>query len=124
MSISPFPARPGSPETEARRARIVVALVVLGIAASLLAYAISPSVRHAVKRAAHSVAHSVSHVFDKDDKPAKRKPRVTSTHGAAPKGAAAHSGPGAASNGSGGSAAPAVVSATAPEAAVRIALAP
>ena len=70
MSISPFPARPGSPETETRRARIVVGLVVLGIAASLLAYAISPSVRHAVKRAAHSVGH----VFDKDDHPATKKP--------------------------------------------------
>jgi hypothetical protein len=59
MSISPFPARPGSPAQEGRRARLVVLLVALGIAASLLAYAISPSVRHAVGHAAHSVGHLV-----------------------------------------------------------------
>lgn len=51
MSISPFPARPASPGGERRRARLVVLLATLGIAASLLAYAISPSVRHAVGHA-------------------------------------------------------------------------
>jgi len=64
MSISPFSARPASPEGERRRARIVVAIAVVGIAATLLAYAISPGVRHAVGHAAHSVNHAVSHVFD------------------------------------------------------------
>lgn len=66
MAISPFSARPGSPENEGRRARIVLALATLGIAASLLAYAVSPSVRHAVGHAAHSVKHAVGRVFDHD----------------------------------------------------------
>jgi len=38
---------------------MVVLLVTLGIAASLLAYAISPTVRHAVGHAAHSVGHAL-----------------------------------------------------------------
>jgi hypothetical protein len=67
MAISPFTARPGSPETEGRRARIVIALATLGIAASLLAYAVSPSVRHVVGHAAHSVKHAVGRVFDRDE---------------------------------------------------------
>jgi hypothetical protein len=62
MAISPFNARPASPETERRLARLVVAIAVVGIAATLLAYAISPSVRHAVGHAAHGVGH----VFDPD----------------------------------------------------------
>src|SRR5689334_18482934 len=66
MAISPFPARPGAPDSEGRRARLVLALATLGIAASLLAYAISPSVRHAVGHAAHSVRHAVGNVFDRD----------------------------------------------------------
>jgi hypothetical protein len=71
MSISPFsvrPAAPGktSPDTERRRARLVLAIATVGIAAMLLAYAISPGVRHAVGHAAHSVKHAVSHIFDPD----------------------------------------------------------
>jgi hypothetical protein len=89
MSISPFPARPGSPETESRRARIVAGLVVLGIAASLLAYAISPGVRHVVKRAAHSVGH----VFDKDEHAARKKaPSATKQHAPARSGGAGSTG--------------------------------
>jgi hypothetical protein len=66
MSISPFSARPASPEAERRRARLVVAIATVGIAATLLAYAISPGVRHAVGHAAHSVKHAVGHVLDRD----------------------------------------------------------
>jgi hypothetical protein len=62
MAISPFNVRPASPETERRRARLVVAIAMVGIVATLLAYAISPSVRHAVGHAAHGVGH----VFDPD----------------------------------------------------------
>ena len=62
MAISPFNVRPASPETERRRARLVVAIATVGIAATLLAYAISPSVRHAVGHAALGVGH----VFDPD----------------------------------------------------------
>jgi len=84
MSISPFQARPGSPQSEARRARIVLALVVIGIAASLVAYAISPGVRHAVGHAAHSVKGAVVRVFDRDEG-VKRKahPRPHAGHHAA-----------------------------------------
>jgi hypothetical protein len=74
MSISPFPARPASPGGERRRARLVVLLVTLGIAASLLAYAISPSVRHAVGHAAHSVGRVLDH-----DKAAKNSRALTTT---------------------------------------------
>ncbi len=66
MSISPFSARPASPEGERRRARLVVAIATVGIAATLLAYAISPGVRHAVSHAAHSVKHAVGRVLDRD----------------------------------------------------------
>jgi hypothetical protein len=66
MAISPFSARPASPEGEGRRARVVVAIAVVGIAATLMAYAISPGVRHAVGHAAHSVKGAVSHVLDRD----------------------------------------------------------
>jgi hypothetical protein len=66
MAISPFNARPASPETERRLARLVVAIALVGIAATLLAYAISPSVRHAVGHAAHGVKGAVGHVFDHD----------------------------------------------------------
>ena len=70
MSIAPFTARPvaSEPDSERRRARIVLALAALGIAAALFAYAVSPSVRHAVGHAAHSVNHAVSRVFDRDAK--------------------------------------------------------
>jgi len=55
---------------------MVVLLVTLGIAASLLAYAISPTVRHAVGHAAHSVKGAVGNVLDKDKKkhPSAGKP--------------------------------------------------
>jgi hypothetical protein len=44
----------------------VVAIATVGIAATLLAYALSPSVRHVVGHAAHSVKHAVGHVLDRD----------------------------------------------------------
>ncbi len=55
---------------------MVVLLAMLGIGASLLAYAISPSVRHAVGHAAHSVKGAVGHVLDRDheDHPKEAKP--------------------------------------------------
>ena len=74
MSISPFNARPASPEGERRRARVVLLVAALGITATLLAYAISPGVRHAVSHAAHSVKHAVSHVFDPDSAAHRHKP--------------------------------------------------
>jgi hypothetical protein len=83
MAISPFPARPASPGGEQRRARLVAAIAVLGIAATLLAYAISPGVRHAVSHATHSVKHAVGNVLDHDT---KKHPKV-------PAGAAHSSGP-------------------------------
>jgi hypothetical protein len=68
MAISPFSARPATPggEGERRRARLALVLAAVGIAAILLAYAISPGVRHAVSHAEHSVKHAVGHVFDPD----------------------------------------------------------
>jgi hypothetical protein len=78
MSISPFTARPTSPQTERRRTRLVVLLVTLGIAASLLAYTVSPGVRHAVGHAAHSVKGAVGHVFDRD----RDTPAGKAAHGA------------------------------------------
>jgi hypothetical protein len=66
MAISPFSARPVAPGNERRRARIALALAAVGIAAILLAYAISPGVRHAVSHAEHSVKHAVGHVLDPD----------------------------------------------------------
>jgi hypothetical protein len=52
----------------------VVAIATLGIAATLLAYAISPGVRHAVSHAAHSVRHAVGNVIDKDAGGHRAKP--------------------------------------------------
>jgi hypothetical protein len=66
MAISPFSARPASPEGERRRARLALIIATVGIAAMLLAYAVAPGVRHAVGHAAHSVKHTVSNVFDHD----------------------------------------------------------
>ena len=66
MSIAPFGTRPVLPQTERRRARLALAIAALGIAATLLAYAVSPGVRHAVNHAAHSVKHAVSRVLDRD----------------------------------------------------------
>jgi len=59
MSISPFSVRPASAENERWRARLVLAIAVIGIAATLLAYAISPGVRRDVRHAAHSVGHAL-----------------------------------------------------------------
>jgi type II secretory pathway pseudopilin PulG len=93
MSISPFSARPTPSDGESRRARLVVAIAVVGIAATLLAYAISPGVRHAVSHATHSVKHAVGNVLDHDAtkrvstapvKPAP--PRAKSTTSTAPQG--------------------------------------
>jgi hypothetical protein len=73
MSIAPFhpaptPARRSRTRraTEVRRARIALALAAVGIAAALIAYAISPTVRHAVGHAEHSVKHTVTNIFDHD----------------------------------------------------------
>jgi hypothetical protein len=67
MAISPFSVRPAhSPRGERGRARLALALAAVGIAAVLIAYAISPGVRHVVSHAAHSVRHAVNHVFDPD----------------------------------------------------------
>ncbi len=85
MAISPFNARPASPETESRRARLVVAIAVVGITATLLAYAIAPGVRHAVSHAAHSVKGAVSRVLDHDKGSDDHTARKTSTT-VAPKG--------------------------------------
>jgi hypothetical protein len=87
MSISPFSVRPVSPEGERRRARLVVAIATVGIAATLLAYAISPGVRHAVGHAAHSVKHAVGHVLDRDQsKRAIKKPAAAPQRSQAPGG--------------------------------------
>src|SRR5438270_12133499 len=70
MAMAPFGLRPvtpaRTPASESRRARLAVAIATLGIAATLLAYAVSPGVRHAVGHAAHSVRHAVSRVLDRD----------------------------------------------------------
>jgi hypothetical protein len=68
-------APPASPEAERRRARLVILLATIGIAAALLAYAISPGVRHAVSHAAHSVGN----VLDRDKKKKAARPGTGST---------------------------------------------
>ena len=75
MTIAPFSSRPALPERESRQARLVLAIATVGIAATLLAYAVSPGVRHAVGHAAHSVNHAVSHVFDRDKARAGHPPQ-------------------------------------------------
>jgi hypothetical protein len=72
MSISPFSTRPASPDGESGRTRLALVIATVGIAATLLAYALSPGVRHAVSHAAHSVNHAVSHVLDRDKEKAAR----------------------------------------------------
>lgn len=54
---TPEPVRKKRPSSEAetRRARIIVVIAVIGIAATLIAYAVSPGIQHAV-----------NHVFDHD----------------------------------------------------------
>jgi hypothetical protein len=80
MSIAPFGARPASPPSERRRTRLALIIASVGIAATLLAYAVSPGVRHAVSHAAHSVKHAVGNVIDRDTtkRPATH-PRTTTT---------------------------------------------
>ena len=68
MSMAPFGARPASPQSERRRTRLALIIASVGIAATLLAYAVSPGVRHAVSHAAHSVKHAVGNVIDRDTK--------------------------------------------------------
>ena|ERR1700730_2666933 len=86
MSISPFSTRPASPEGESRRTRLALLAAAVGIAATLLAYAVSPGVRHAVGHATHSVKHVVSRVFDRDaGKRAHRKLPAHKVRPAAPR---------------------------------------
>ena len=80
MAISPFSARPASPQGEGRRARLAIVIATVGIAATLLAYAISPGVRHAVGHAAHSVKHAVGHVFDPDHVSSPARPHPKKLH--------------------------------------------
>ncbi|HEX4564286.1 MAG TPA: hypothetical protein VH115_07490 [Solirubrobacteraceae bacterium] len=81
MSIAPFsphpaPAPPGA-QGGSWRTRLAVASATVGIAATLLAYAISPGLRHAVSHAEHSVGHAVSRVFDRDAAARKHAQRAT-----------------------------------------------
>jgi len=64
MSIAPFSTPAFSPSGGSTRTRLALVIATVGIAATLLAYAISPNVRRAVGHAEHSVRHAVSHVFD------------------------------------------------------------
>jgi type II secretory pathway pseudopilin PulG len=97
MSISPFNARPapsggGTPEIGQRRARLAIAIAIVGIAATLLAYAISPGVRHAVSHAAHSVNHAVGRMLDHDVTKVHRQGPVHAVHPLQPRGPAPASG--------------------------------
>jgi hypothetical protein len=62
----------------------------VGIAATLLAYAVSPGVRHAVSHAAHSVKHAVGNVIDHDTSKHARKPAPAAKHSPARTGAPSH----------------------------------
>ena len=84
MSISPFSTRPATPGGEARRTRLALAIATVGIAATLLAYALSPGVRHAVSHAERSVNHAVSHVLDRDKGKKAAKHPVRPAHPARP----------------------------------------
>jgi hypothetical protein len=93
MSISPFNARPAPSggnrsEIGQRRARLAIAIATVGIAATLLAYAISPGVRHAVSHAAHSVKHAVGRVLDHDTTKLHRQAPVFPVHPVRPRGTA------------------------------------
>jgi hypothetical protein len=101
MAMAPFGTRPltpgRTPASESRRTRLAVIIAMLGIAATLLAYAVSPGVRHAVSHAAHSVKHAVSRVLDHDTTkrapakrpaPAKARSPARTTHHAARSGSA------------------------------------
>src|SRR6476469_5648992 len=97
MSISPFNARPapapGGPSRIAQgRPRLALIIATVGIAATLLAYAISPGVRHAVSHATHSVKHAMGNVLDHDAttkgrlaKPPHRATPQRATHPASPR---------------------------------------
>jgi hypothetical protein len=76
MSISPFAARPARPPQDAGRNRLVVLIATFGIAATLLAYSVSPGVRHAVGHAAHSVKGAVSRIIDHDKSAKQRTARL------------------------------------------------
>jgi hypothetical protein len=81
MSMTPFGAPPTFPHTERSRARLAALIATLGIAATLLAYAVSPGVRHAVGHATTSVKHAVTGVLDRDaDKHARTKKQPAPTH--------------------------------------------
>jgi hypothetical protein len=97
MSISPFSARPAPSGGDRSgigqgRARLAIAIAAVGIAATLLAYAISPGVRHAVSHAAHSVNHAVGRVLDHDATNVHRQAPVYPVHPVQPRGAARTSG--------------------------------
>ena len=91
MAISPFSARPAPGADDRRRARMIVLIAVLGIAATLIAYAASPSVRHAVGHAAHSVNKAVSNVLDHDKQAKARTTTTTTAPSAKPRSSATHS---------------------------------
>ena len=89
MSLAPFSPHPAPAPPGAQggwwRPRLAVASATVGIAATVLAYAISPGLRHAVSHAEHSVGHAVSHVFDRDAAARKhaRQPKPAHPPGAA-----------------------------------------
>jgi hypothetical protein len=68
MSIGPLSRWPATRQGESRRTRLAILIGAAGIAAILLAYALSPGVRHAVGHAERSVKHAVSRVFDRDQR--------------------------------------------------------
>jgi hypothetical protein len=96
MSIAPFrpaptPSRRRSARrgVEARRARLALLAAIVGIAAALIAYAISPTVRREFRHAEHSVKHTVTNIFDHDHAahralkavhPAARRPPTSGAH--------------------------------------------
>jgi hypothetical protein len=100
MSMAPFGARPVTAGSEQRRARLAALIATLGIAATVLAYVVSPGVRHAVSHAAHSVKHAVGNVLDRDA--AKRVHKSKAPAAAKPKTRAHPSGAGASSRVTGG----------------------
>src|ERR1700688_3946189 len=96
MSISPFSARPAPSggarsEISQRRARLAIAIATVGIAATLLAYAISPGGRQAVSNAGPSVKDAVGRVLDHDTTKLHRQAPVYPVHRVQPRGTAAPS---------------------------------
>jgi hypothetical protein len=99
MSIAPFSPLPAArPDAQGGwwRTRLAVFSATVGIAATLLAYAISPGLRHAVSHAEHSVTHAVSRVFDRDataHKAARKtRPAKSTNAGKSHRGATSHTG--------------------------------